>query len=324
MNNNKTWVIILCGIIGLGLIVYGIVQIVKVSNYSETTGKYTYSVMRESRDSDGNRSTYYIWYYDFIVDGTKYTAKSDSESSNDPLNKEEKIFYNPANPNENTISTDYGRYAIIVAGIIFLGTALLVRPKNVQSTSETQSTSEAKMGWAILLFSLCVLLIIFMAANFNIGTLLTKMLFPTIIMAIFIGIGIYLLIRSHKPEMQNAESTDIGNDLLNEANKIIENEKLQNARNVVFKVKGIWQIISGIIWCILVFSPQIISALVVLFSLNSKNPTYTLNGEEVTAIQFIFGATSIFQFIGLAVGIIIIVQGIRNLKACKEDNQNMQ
>ena len=62
----------------------------------------------------------------------------------------------------------------------------------------------------------------------------------------------------------------------------------------------------------------------VLFSLNSKNPTYTLNGEEVTAIQFIFGATSIFQFIGLAVGIIIIVQGIRNLKACKEDNQNMQ
>ena len=78
--NNKIWPLILCAIIGLGLIIYGIVQIVKTNNYLETMGEFSYSSREKSTDSDGHTSTYYIWYYDFAVNNINYTAKSDSKN----------------------------------------------------------------------------------------------------------------------------------------------------------------------------------------------------------------------------------------------------
>lgn len=321
--NNKIWPFILCAIIGLGLIIYGIVQIAQINNYSETMGKFSYSSRKENTDSDGNTSIYYIWYYDFTVNNTKYIAQSDSKETSEPFNNEEKILYNPTNPNENLITTDYTRYAVIIVGIIFLCTSFLFMPKQKKQQSDTATTSDAKAGWYVLLFSVSILLIIFMKVNFNIAILLKTMLFPTIIMTVFIGIGIFLIKRAHNPEMQNADSSD-NSELTNEPSQVIDKEQLQKAQNIVYKVKGIWQIISGIIWCIMIFSPQIISAFFVLLSLSTENPTYTYDGEEVTAIQFIFGSVSIIQLIAFAFGILIIALGIRSLISYKKDKQNIQ
>ncbi len=321
--NNKILPFIVLTIIGLGLIIYGIVQIAKTNNYLETMGNFSYSSREETTDSKGHTKIYYIWYYEFIVNNKKYIARSDSEESSEPFNKEEKILYNPTNPNENLITTDYTRYVVIIAGIIFLCTTFFFIPKQKKQQSDTATTSDAKAGWYVLLFSVGTLLIIFMKANFNIDTLLKTMLFPTIIMAIFIGIGIFLIKRVHNPEMQNVENAN-NSDLANETSKVIDKEQLQKVQNIVYKGKGIWQIISGIIWCIIVFFPQIISAFFVLLSVSKENPTYTLNGEEVTALQFIFGSVSIIQLIALALGILRIAIGIRNLISYKKDNQNIQ
>ena len=221
------------------------------------------------------------------------------------------------------IATDYTRYVVIIAGIIFLCTAFFFMPKQKKQQSDTKTTSDAKAGWYVLLFSVGMFLIIFMKENFNIVTLLKTMLFPTIIMAFFIGIGIFLIKKAHNPEMQNIENSG-NSELTNELSQVMDKEQLQKAQNIVYKIKGTWQIISGIIWCILVFTPQIISVILVLFSLGSKNPTYTYNGQEVTAMQFIFGEISIFQLIAFAFGILIIVLGIISLKFYKKDNQNIQ
>lgn len=312
---NKIWPFILCAIIGLGLIIYGAVQIVKTNNYMETMGEFSYSSRKESTDSD-----YYIWYYDFYVNNIKYTAQSDSKNIDEPINQEEKILYNPTNPNENLINTDYTRYMVIIGGIIFLCTAFFFMPKQKKQQSDTKTTGDAKTGWYVLLFTVGMFLIIFMKANFNIITLLKTMLFPTIIMVFFIGIGIFLIKRAHNPEMQNIENSE-NSELTNELSQVIDKEQLQKAQNIGYKVKGIWQIILGIIWCMLVFTPQIISAILVLFSLSSEKSTYTYNGKEVTALQFIFGSINIGQLITLAFGILIIAMGVISLHSYKKRKQ---
>ncbi len=93
---------------------------------------------------------------------------------------------------------------------------------------------------------------------------------------------------------------------------------MEKAQDMIYKIKGIRQIVLGIVWCIFVFAQEIISAIAVLISFVCGNSTYTYNGEKVTAIQFIFGQVSIFQLIMFAFGILIIALGIRDLASYKK------
>ena len=321
--NDNLWVLILFAIIGLALLTYGLVQVAKTFTYSKTIGQFSHSSLETSTDSDGNTSTYYIWYYDFYVNNTKYVAKSDSKNSYEPNNKEEKILYNPENPTENLPGTNYERYYPIIFGILFLGSVFVCKPKRkIDQNEEKTNTFDSNGAWYVVVFFGAIFLIILMQADFNIVTLLTMGLFPIMIIVILgIVMGIFLVKKAKNPQIQSNDNIDNINELSDSSNYVIDEEQVEKIKNITNVITGIRIIIIGIIWCIFSFGVQIISAIMVLFSLFTENPTYTYNGREVTAIEFIFGSISFFQLIAFSFGVIIIVLGIKSLHSSKQESQ---
>lgn len=341
---NSNVVLYISFIIGCLLMIMGFSQILKVSSYTETIGQYTHSEKRISTDSDGHTSINYVWYYDFFVNDTKYIAKLSNSPFETPNNYEEKVFYNPENPDENVIGTDYSRYTLIIVGFIFASVPFFFGKSKQTVGSIGIRKPEKKTAWFVILFSGSLLMILLLQANFNIVTLIMNMFLPTLIILLFLGVGIYLLKRTdNSNSISTVTSSDnfsditskndsinfninINNvseasdllDTINNSENIVSEEQAQKINKLVKKYLGIAEIIFGFVWCGIVLLPEIISAFLVLLSLSAENPTYTVNGENVTGLQFIFSSFSPFTCIFLGVGIILIIKGIKDIVVCKK------
>lgn len=329
----------LCFIIGCLLMIAGVAQILEVSNYEETIGQFTHSEEKTSTDSDGYTNTYYVWHYNFFVNDIEYIAKSGNNSFETPNNYEEKVLYNPENPTENIISTDYSAYVLVIVGVVFTSIIFFFKkPKGMDSATEKRM-SEKKAAWFVILFTVAIFIILLLQVNFSIKMLVLHMFFPTLIILLFLGVGIYLLKRAYNPHLIQTDttlnnsrevisennsinlniSTACGNnDLLNTSDVKMNEEQVQKIGILVQKYKGIAGIVLGLIWCGIILFPTIISAIFVLFSLSNEDSMYTVNGEEVSSVQFIFSSLSPITLVFLVFGIIIIIKGIRDIVACKK------
>lgn len=333
---NSNAPIFLCLIIGCLLMIMGITQILKVSNYEEAIGQFIHSEEKVTTDSDGYTNTYYIWHYQFFVNDIEYIAELGNNSFETPSNYEEKVLYNPENPTENIVSTDYSSHICVIVGFVFASITFFFKEKKGMDSTAEKRKSEKKAAWFVILFSASLFMILLLQVNFSIKMLLLHMLFLALIILLFLGIGIYLLKRAYNPNTiqtdntlnnlsdlnisAEGENSNLSNtvDIHQNIDTMTNEEQAQKVIMLVQKYKGIVGIVSGLIWCGIILFPTLISAVFVLFTLSNESTTYTVNGEEVTAVQFIFGSFSPITFVFLAFGIIVIIKGIRDIVGCKK------
>ncbi len=188
MNKNKIGAV-LCTIIGIALIIFGIVEIIKIKDYSEVFGKLVENV----------HSTEYRYInYNFYVNDIQYTVTY-TNGAIGIFNEEEKILYNPINPSENLLAKDNSRYSIIIVGIIFLGTAFFIRHKmKIEKYEGEENYHYKELGRYLIFFCGGILTVIFTSANFNFVDLLTTMLFPIIVVLFFMCLGVFLIKKNNQ------------------------------------------------------------------------------------------------------------------------------
>lgn len=197
MNNNKNWLVNIFVVVGLIFIISSIIQVGRIHNYSSTIGQFSNS-SRYDGHSSVNKKTYYIWKYDFTVNEEKYKARSGHKYLSEPFNKEEKILYDPKDPYDNLLATDYTRYHGIYVGIIILYMAYYL--SNIQNNSKTETKT-----LLLLILGGCFLYLL-EKVNFSLGALFNTFSFLIIMILVFWFIGMFLRKKSNN---QNIDSENI-------------------------------------------------------------------------------------------------------------------
>ena len=112
----------------------------KAKGYSETEGVLVDYKMEESY-RDGKRDVYYTAVYQYVVNGHKYTGSPNKLSDADNFKEKVKVKYNPDNPSECVISSDwYELYipAIIALGVVIIYLVVLKINSNIRKSKESQ------------------------------------------------------------------------------------------------------------------------------------------------------------------------------------------
>ena len=183
MNNNKNWLVNIFVVVGLIFIISSIIQVVRIHNYSSTIGQFS-----NSSRYDGHSS----------VNKKTYKARSGHKYLSEPFNKEEKILYDPKDPYDNLLATDYTRYHGIYVGIIILYMAYYL--SNIQNNSKTETKT-----LLLLILGGCFLYLL-EKVNFSLGALFNTFSFLIIMILVFWFIGMFLRKKSNN---QNIDSENI-------------------------------------------------------------------------------------------------------------------
>ena len=112
----------------------------KAKGYLETEGVIVDYKMEESY-RDGKRDVYYTAVYQYVVNGHKYTGSPNKLSDADNFKEKVKVKYNPDNPAECVISSDwYELYipAIIALGVVIIYLVVLKINSNIRKSKESQ------------------------------------------------------------------------------------------------------------------------------------------------------------------------------------------
>lgn len=112
----------------------------KAKGYSETEGVLVNFKMEESY-RDGKRDVYYTGVYEYVVNGQKYMGSPNKLSDADNFKEKVKVKYNPDNPSEYVISSDwYELYipAIIALGVVIIYLVVLKINSNIRKSKESQ------------------------------------------------------------------------------------------------------------------------------------------------------------------------------------------
>ena len=324
-DNGKT-VIIIFIIIGCFLILFGLFGIFRTIGYDKTEGVFTHSVQHTHTDSDGVTSVNYTWYYKFFVDGKEYISTVSSKNYDTPSEKYQKakILYNPQKPSENKASTDFTDYIMITAGVLFVGIALFFKDSNKnESLSNDSNLKKKKFAWAVILFVSMMFLILLFSVNFDLIALFIGGLPIVIILGIFLFVGIYMLKNADKVKLSDDTTNTFDNDQKYFTNSYdnpfhtVEGQE-EDAKKMAYKIMGAIKIVFGLFWTGIACFQTIISLLFVLLSKTSENPSFFVNGVEVTATQFILSDFNPFMIIFLVIGIGIIVSGILDVSKSKK------
>ena len=164
-NQNDNTGFIFAGLVGITLIILGIVLTVRSAGWLRTIGTYTNTEEVETRDSDGNRSHYFLWHYSFYLDDIEYTAVSSNQSVKFPRKNEEVILYNQFDPRENKVLSDKSNYVYIVFGTVFLSIPLFYG--NFRNKKIDKKEKDFRDAWFVIFFGIALLLIMLLSINFE-------------------------------------------------------------------------------------------------------------------------------------------------------------
>ena len=205
--DNGVFVSVVFALIGILLIGGGANEALKKMSYEEAQGTYTHSEMYTSRDSDGNEFTHFRWYYDYYVNDNRYEAEYSSRNWEKPSKTIETILYDPNNPSKAVLKNDHQGIMLIIAGIVFCSAPFLIYKSRKDENgrvldSYSQKKKSDSLFFAIVWLAFCTLffLIVLLSINFEISMLFKHYFVATIIMLIFLGIGVVLLVDALKPD----------------------------------------------------------------------------------------------------------------------------
>lgn len=133
MNKNAGTFLVLLLIlaIGIGLSVWGVLDINKINYYKDHGVDITGYVVDYDRSTDEDNDDIYYAIYEYKVDGVSYTVKDTDYSYSRPTKGEKHVvYYDPQNPAEAITDLEGGLGAILlVIGLIFgvLGLVIVIK-----------------------------------------------------------------------------------------------------------------------------------------------------------------------------------------------------
>ena len=183
-------------IVGIALVGAGIYFTIQKIRYEEAPGKYTYSTSYMTKDDEGNVKIKYKWYYDYYVDDYKFVGEFAEQDWEIPSKKKDIILYDPDNPNKVILKSDRRNIMIIIMGLFFASLPF-VSGKSNEGQKKKSNLSVASI-W--LTYSVAIFLVFFLSVDFDFKELINHYLFPTIVLGIFVFLGIFLLVDALKSQ----------------------------------------------------------------------------------------------------------------------------